>query len=66
MKIHYIQNITMWKSRIYMCIHLIELDNYLKNKLIKELFRGQVWSKNCNEWVYYDCILNIKKIEEKI
>jgi hypothetical protein len=49
-----------------MCKHLTELDNYIKNKGIKELFRGKAWSENCNEWVYYDCIIDIIKIKEKI
>jgi hypothetical protein len=48
-----------------MCEHLIELDNYIKSKNIKEIFRGQAWSENCREWVYYDCILNIDKLREK-
>ena len=49
-----------------MCEHLIEIDNYIKAKGVKELFRGKAWSKNCNEWVYYDCIINIEKIKENI
>jgi hypothetical protein len=48
-----------------MCEHLIELDYYIKSKNIKEIFRGKAWSKNCREWVYYDCILNIDKLKEK-
>jgi hypothetical protein len=47
-----------------MCEHLIELDNYIKSKNIKETFRGKAWSENCHEWVYYDCILNINKLKE--
>jgi hypothetical protein len=43
----------------------MELDHYIKSKNIKEIFRGQAWSKNCREWVYYDCILNIDKLKEK-
>ena len=49
-----------------MCKHLIELDNYIKRKGIKELFRGKAWSDNCNEWAYYDCIIDIEKIKHKI
>jgi hypothetical protein len=49
-----------------MCRHLIELDNYIKRKGIKELFRGKAWSENCNEWVFYDRIIDIDKIKEKI
>jgi hypothetical protein len=41
------------------------LDNYVRNKNVKELFRGNAWSKNCREWVYYDCVLNVKKLKEK-
>ena len=44
-----------------MCKHLIQIDNYIKNKGIEELFRGKAWSENCNEWVYYNCIIDIKK-----
>ena len=49
-----------------MCEHLIEIDNYIKAKGVKEIFRGKAWSENCNEWAYYDCIINIEKIKEKI
>ena len=45
-----------------MCEHLQNLDNDLKSLGIKETFRGQAWSDNCREWVYYDCVLNIDKL----
>jgi hypothetical protein len=48
-----------------MCEHLIELENYIKNKNIKEIFRGKAWSENCREWAYYDCIFNINRLKEK-
>ena len=48
-----------------MCKHLIEIDNYIRNMGIEELFRGKAWSENCNEWVYYNCIIDIKKLKEK-
>lgn len=48
-----------------MCEHLIELDLELKSKGIKETYRGQAWSENCREWVYYDCVLDIEKIRER-
>ena len=47
-----------------MCKHLIELEKYIKNQRIKELFRGKAWSENCNEWVYYDCIMEIEKLQK--
>ena len=48
-----------------MCEHLINLDNELKAKRIKETFRGQPWSDNTREWVYYDCILNLEEIRKR-
>ncbi|MBK8352728.1 MAG: hypothetical protein IPP60_02455 [Sphingobacteriales bacterium] len=48
-----------------MCIHLKSLEDFLKSENIAEVYRGQVWSKNCREWIYYDAILNPQKLKEK-
>lgn len=48
-----------------MCEHLKQLDEDLKGKGIKETFRGEAWSHNTREWVYYDCILGLEAIREK-
>lgn len=40
-----------------LCPHLSELDEAIKAKGIEETFRGEAWSKNCREWVYYACYL---------
>lgn len=48
-----------------MCEHLYTLDHELKTKGIKETYRGQAWSKNCREWVYYDCILDLDKLQTR-
>jgi hypothetical protein len=48
-----------------MCEHLIELENYIIDKNIKEIFRGKSWSENCREWVYYDCVFNIDRLKKK-
>jgi hypothetical protein len=40
-----------------MCEHLKPLENYLVDLGITETFRGQAWSKDCREWVYFACIL---------
>ncbi len=48
-----------------MCIHLKPLENYLKTKKITETYRGQVWTKNCREWIYYDAVLNPQKLKER-
>lgn len=48
-----------------MCEHLQILENELKSLGIKETYRGQPWSKNCREWVYFDCYLDIKSLQER-
>jgi hypothetical protein len=48
-----------------MCEHLKELDQELKARRISETYRGQAWSDNCREWVYYDCILDLEKIKAR-
>ncbi len=48
-----------------MCEHLTRLDSELKEKGIKETFRGQAWSNNTREWVYYDCVLNLDKVRRR-
>jgi hypothetical protein len=48
-----------------MCEHLILIDRELKSKGIKETFRGQPWSDNCREWVYYDCVFDFEKIRSR-
>lgn len=48
-----------------MCIHLKSLEDFLKSENIAEVYRGQVWSKNCREWIYYDVILNPQKLKDK-
>ena len=48
-----------------MCEHLQALENYLKAEKIPEIFRGQAWSDNCREWVYFDCILDSARVIEQ-
>ncbi len=48
-----------------MCEHLAALDNELKGKGIKETFRGQSWSDNTREWVYYDCVLAVDELRQR-
>ena len=48
------------------CKHLHQLERELIEQGIKETFRGQAWSKNCREWVYFDCYLNLSAIRQRI
>jgi hypothetical protein len=38
------------------CEHLCQLEKELIDKRIAETARGQVWSENCREWVYFKCV----------
>ncbi|MCG3181219.1 MAG: hypothetical protein BIFFINMI_03594 [Phycisphaerae bacterium] len=40
------------------CEHLRELEAALIAAGIEETCRGQVWSDNCREWVYFRCVLD--------
>jgi len=47
------------------CEHLIELERALIEAGIRETSRGQAWSRNCREWVYFDCFLPRPLIRQK-
>ena len=32
---------------------------------MRETYRGQVWSKNCREWVYFDCFIDTAAVRQK-
>lgn len=40
------------------CEHLRALETELLAAGIEETYRGQPWSRNCREWVYYHCVLD--------
>lgn len=48
------------------CEHLVQLERELLEAGIKVTYRGQAWSKNCREFVYFDCILDRNKIRERL
>ena len=47
-----------------LCEHLRELETAISSIGIVESYRGQPWSKNCREWVYFDCVLDAPRIVE--
>ena len=47
------------------CEHLSMLENALLVFGAKETDRGQVWSKNCREWVYFDVVLDIDELKSR-
>ena len=45
-----------------LCEHLRPIEELLIARGVAETFRGQAWSMNCREWVYFDCFLDIRAI----
>lgn len=50
------------KLRTMTCEHLKALEQAIIGRGIRETFRGAAWSKDCREWVYFDCYLDITAI----
>jgi hypothetical protein len=48
------------------CEHLLPLEEALMAQRIVVTFRGQAWSMNCREWVYFDCFLETAEIRKHI
>ncbi|HWB19947.1 MAG TPA: hypothetical protein VG711_06580 [Phycisphaerales bacterium] len=46
------------------CPHLRQLESAIQQQSIRETFRGQAWSRNCREWVYFDCWLDLPAIRK--
>ncbi len=47
------------------CEHLRALEQALLEHGVKETFRGQAWSQNCREWVYFDCYLDLPALRAR-
>ncbi|HVK81823.1 MAG TPA: hypothetical protein VM915_14550, partial [Verrucomicrobiae bacterium] len=47
------------------CEHLSALEHEILTRGIKENFRGEAWSKNCREWVYLECVLNLAALRAR-
>ena len=44
------------------CQHLAEVESALVQSGIAVTFRGQAWSQNCREWVYFAAFLDTTRI----
>ncbi len=51
--------------RKIMCEHLKPLESAILAAGFTERYRGQPWTENCREWVYFDCYLDPDKIEQQ-
>jgi hypothetical protein len=47
------------------CEHLSAIEAALLSSGMVETFRGQSWSMNCREWVYFDCFLDTAAIRRQ-
>ncbi len=47
------------------CEHLAALEKALLASGAKVTYRGQVWSMNCREWVYFDVILDTDAVQQR-
>ena len=49
---------------LMVCEHLSTLEQMLINRGVAITYRGQAWSMNCREWVYFDCFLDTSAIRK--
>ena len=47
------------------CSHLKDLESAIIDAGIPETYRGAPWSRNCREWVYFDCVLELTELRER-
>ena len=50
------------KGSHMVCEHLSPIEQALLTRGVAVTFRGQAWSQNCREWVYFDCFLDTPAI----
>lgn len=48
------------------CEHLHGLETELQAAGIEETFRGKAWTKNSREWVYFDIVLDLNSLKNRI
>ena len=48
------------------CDHLKPLEEALISAGFKETYRGRAWTRNCREWVYFDCYIPLDTVREKL
>lgn len=47
------------------CEHLAALEAEMLARDVRETFRGEAWSRNCREWVYFDCWLDRAALRQR-
>ena len=47
------------------CEHLRTLEQAILDRGIRETFRGAAWSRNCREWVYFECYIDLEAVRSR-
>ena len=47
------------------CEHLAPVEQWLAAHGFEETYRGQAWSDNCREWVYFDCYIDLAAVRRR-
>jgi hypothetical protein len=47
------------------CEHLSNLEEAMLKEGVKETYRGQAWTDDCREWVYFDVVLDIESLSRR-
>lgn len=53
------------KLRLMVCEHLSALEQEILTAGVRETFRGAAWTRNCREWVYFDCWLDLPALRAR-
>ena len=48
------------------CEHLRALEEEMIAAGVRITFRGEAWSENCHEWVYFDCLIDTPAIRKRM
>ena len=49
-----------------MCEHLRKFEAELISRGVEETYRGQAWSSNCREWVYFRCFIDLEAVRARM
>ena len=48
------------------CEYLKDLESALLDAGVAVTYRGQPWTRNCREWVYFDAVLDVDAIQREL
>ena len=48
------------------CDHLKDIEREVVESGASETFRGKAWTRNCREWVYYDCYIDRPSLRSRL